>query len=107
MNLTPIRGLHHEIDRAAPACSLDRLVDTLLAWLAQDRELEPEINRFHVRVWQDGNPNPTGAAAGDRSTRPAPPRSSAPRPTARRLAEASTATRCSSGCLREGAKSYV
>ncbi len=35
----------------------DRLVDTLLAWwLAPDRELEPEINRFQVRVWQDGNP---------------------------------------------------
>ena len=34
-----------------------RLVDTLLAWLAPpDRELEPGINRFHVRVWQDGNP---------------------------------------------------
>ena len=23
---------------------------------APDRELEPEINRFQVRVWQDGNP---------------------------------------------------
>ena len=34
----------------------DRLVDTLLAWLAPDRELEPGINRFQVRVWQDGNP---------------------------------------------------
>ena len=33
-----------------------RLIDTLLAWLAPNRELEPEINRFQVRVWQDGDP---------------------------------------------------
>ena len=34
----------------------DRLVDALLAWLTPGRQLGPEINRFQVRVWQDGDP---------------------------------------------------
>ena len=34
----------------------ERVVDALLAWLTPDRQLGPEINRFQVRVWQDGDP---------------------------------------------------
>ena len=32
----------------------DRLVDALLAWLTPDRPLGREINRFEVRVFDDG-----------------------------------------------------
>ena len=34
----------------------ERLVDALLAWLTPDRRLGPELNRFQVWVWQDGDP---------------------------------------------------
>ena len=31
-----------------------RLIDTLLAWLTPDRQLQPELNRFEVRVSNAG-----------------------------------------------------
>ena len=79
---SPSAGCRREDARTAAA---DRLVDTLLAWLAPpDRELEPGINRFHVRVsagrrtpWIErlrGRLPMTGALA-----LAAPPQSSAPR----------------------------
>ena len=33
----------------------ERLVDVLLAWLAPDRRLGPEVNRFQVLVSDDGD----------------------------------------------------
>ena len=37
-----------------PRARGDRLVDALLAWTAPDRPLRREINRFEVRVSDDG-----------------------------------------------------
>ncbi len=32
-----------------------RLIDALLAWLTPDRQLQPELNRFEVRVSEAGD----------------------------------------------------
>ena len=37
-----------------PRARGDRLVDALLAWVAPDRPLRRELNRFQVRVSDDG-----------------------------------------------------
>ena len=32
-----------------------RLIDALLAWLTPDRQLQPELNRFEVRISEAGD----------------------------------------------------
>ena len=38
-----------------PGVRGDRLLDALFAWLTQDRQLAPDLNRFQVLVSDDGD----------------------------------------------------
>ena len=38
-----------------PAARGDRLIDALIVWVTPDRQLEPGINRFEVRVSEAGD----------------------------------------------------
>ena len=38
-----------------PAARGDRLIDALIVWITPDRQLEPGINRFEVRVSEPGD----------------------------------------------------
>ena len=54
-----------------PAARGQRLVDALIVWITPDRQLEPGINRFEVRVSEAGDTVPGGGPcrrrrAGDR-----------------------------------------
>ena len=41
--------------RKTPADRGQRLIDALIVWITPDRQLEPGINRFEVRVSETGD----------------------------------------------------